>query len=172
MREEAAGDGTLMLLRGVDRLVGLLVAGAKWLALPLITLLFLQWPLRDVVRGWSREANDLGQVVFALFVALSVTAATRAHTHLAADLVAQRYSPAARRWLERIGAALGLLPWAVFVLIASRSTVLSSVRLHEAFQDSGNPGYFLIKIALWVMALAIIGQALVDIFRPLKPDER
>jgi len=63
MREEAAGDGTLMLLRGVDRLVGLLVAGAKWLALPLITLLFLQWPLRDVVRGWSREANDLGQVV-------------------------------------------------------------------------------------------------------------
>jgi len=60
----------------------------------------------------------------------------------------------------------------VFVLIASRSTVLSSVRLHEAFQDSGNPGYFLIKIALWVMALAIIGQALVDIFRPLKPDER
>ena len=36
----------------------------------------------------------------------------------------------------------------------------------------GNPGYFLIKIALWVMALAIIGQALVDIFRPLKADER
>jgi len=161
-----------MLLRGVDRLIGWLVAGAKWLALPLITLLFLQWPLRDFVRGWSREANDLGQVAFALFVALSVTAATRAHTHLAADLVARRYSSRARDRLQRIGAALGLLPWAVFVLMASRPAVISSVRVHESFQDSGNPGYFLIKVALWVMALAVSGQALVDIFRPIKVDGR
>src|SRR5947199_8687631 len=102
-------------------MIGAIVAAARWLALPLVVLLFLQWPLRDLFRAWSREANDLGQVAFALFVALSVTAATRAHTHLAADLVAQRYSPHTRRWLARIGAALGLLPWAVFVLIASRS---------------------------------------------------
>ena len=83
-----------IFLRSLDRAIGWLVASAKWLALPLIALLFLQWPLRDLVRGWSREANDLGQIAFALFVAVSVTAATRAHTHLAADLVAQRYSAA------------------------------------------------------------------------------
>src|SRR5437764_14177883 len=112
-----------MSLRGVDRLIGWLVAGAKWLALPLITLLFLQWPLRDLVRSYSREINDLGQIAFALFVALSVTAATRAHTHLAADLLARRYSERTRRWLQRSGAALGLLPWALFVLVASRPTV-------------------------------------------------
>jgi TRAP-type mannitol/chloroaromatic compound transport system permease small subunit len=151
--------------RSLDRAIGWLVAAAKWLALPLIVLLFLQWPLRDIVRGWSREANDLGQIAFALFVALSVTAATRAHTHLAADLVAQRYSQRTRAWLARAGAALGLLPWAAFVLIASRSSVLSSVRVHESFPDSGNPGYFLVKLALSAMASAVIGQALVDIFR-------
>lgn len=161
-----------VFLRGIDRVIGWLVASAKWLALPLIVLLFLQWPLRDIVRGWSREANDLGQIAFALFVALSVTAATRAHTHLAADLVAQRYSARTRAWLARAGAAFGLLPWAVFLLLASRTSVLSSVRIHEAFQDSGNPGYFLIKIALWVMALAVIGQALTDIFRPSNVDGR
>jgi TRAP-type mannitol/chloroaromatic compound transport system permease small subunit len=154
-----------MILHGLDRAIGWLVAVAKWLALPLILTLFLQWPLRDIVRAYSREANDLGQIAFALFVAVSVTAATRAHTHLAADLVAQRYSARTRVWLTRAGAALGLLPWAVFVLIASRTSVISSVRVQEAFQDSGNPGYFLIKVALWVMALAVIGQALVDIFR-------
>lgn len=154
-----------IILRSLDRAIGWLVASAKWLALPLIVLLFLQWPLRDIVRGWSREANDLGQIAFALFVALSVTAATRAHTHLAADLVAQRYSERTRAWLVRAGAALGLLPWAAFVLIASRSSVLSSLRIHESFPDSGNPGYFLIKLALWVMASAVIAQALVDIFR-------
>jgi TRAP-type mannitol/chloroaromatic compound transport system permease small subunit len=153
-----------MFLRSLDRAIGGLVAAAKWLALPLIASLFLQWPLRDIVRGWSREANDLGQIAFALFVALSVTAATRAHTHLAADLVARRYSERTRAWLARAGAALGLLPWAVFVLVASRSSVMTSLRVYEAFQDSGNPGYFLIKLALWLMALAVIGQALVDIF--------
>jgi TRAP-type mannitol/chloroaromatic compound transport system permease small subunit len=156
------------ILRGLDRLIGRVVAAAKWLALPLVALLFLQWPLRELFRGFSREANDLGQVVFALFVAVSVTAATRAGTHLAVDLLARHYSPATRRRLARLGAALGLLPWAIFILVASRTAVLSSVRGLESFQDSGKPGYFLIKIALWVMAAVILGQALVDLFRPRK----
>ena len=158
-------------LRGLDRLIGRVVAVAKWLALPLIVLLFLQWPLRDLFRGYSREANDLGQVAFALFVAVRVTAATRAGTHLAADLLAQRYSARTRRRLKQMGAAAGLLPWALFVLIASKTTVLSGLRDLESFQDSGNPGYFLVKLALWVMAALILGQSLVDIFRPLAADD-
>jgi TRAP-type mannitol/chloroaromatic compound transport system permease small subunit len=151
------------LLRGLDRLIGHIVAATQWLVLPLVVLLFLQWPLRDVVRIFSREANDLGQVIFAFFVAVSVTAATRARTHLAADLLASRYQPRVRRRLNQLGSALGLLPWALFVLIASKSTVVSSLHDREAFQDSGNPGYFLIKLALWVMAILILCQSLVDI---------
>jgi TRAP-type mannitol/chloroaromatic compound transport system permease small subunit len=160
-----------IFLRGLDRLIGHVVAVAKWLALPLIVLLFLQWPLRDLFHGYSREANDLGQVTFALFVAASVTAATRAGTHLAADLLAQRYSARARQRLNQIGAAAGLLPWALFVLIAGKTTVVSSLRDLESFQDSGNPGYFLVKLALWVMAVLVLGQSLVDIFRPLATDD-
>jgi TRAP-type mannitol/chloroaromatic compound transport system permease small subunit len=157
-----------MFLRGLDRLIGAVVAAAKWLALPLITLLFLQWPLRELFGGYSREANDLGQVVFALFVAVSVTAATRAGTHLAVDLLAQRYSARTRRRLGQVGAAVGLLPWALFFLIAGKTAVVSSIQGLESFQDSGNPGYFLIKVALWVMAAAILAQSVVDIFRPLE----
>jgi len=159
------------ILRGLDRLIGRVVAAAKWLALPLIVLLFLQWPLRELVRSFSREANDLGQIVFALFVAVSVTAATRAGTHLAVDMLARRYASRTRRRLARLGAALGLLPWAIFILVASRTAVLSSAAGLESFQDSGNPGYFLIKIALWVMATVILGQALVDLLRPRKEGE-
>jgi len=73
--------------------------------------------------------------------------------------------------LDRVGAAVGLLPWALFVLIAGKGAVVSSVRDLESFQDSGNPGYFLIKIALWVMAALVLGQSLVDIFRPLETDD-
>jgi TRAP-type mannitol/chloroaromatic compound transport system permease small subunit len=159
------------LLGGLDRLIGYVVAAAKWLALPLVVLLFLQWPLRDGLQMFSREANDLGQVVFAFFVAVSVTAATRAHTHLAADLLARRFSLRARQRLNRLGSAFGLLPWALFVLIAGKSTVVSALHSLEAFQDSGNPGYFLIKLSLWVMAILILGQSLLDIFRPQTADE-
>jgi TRAP-type mannitol/chloroaromatic compound transport system permease small subunit len=164
------GDVT-MFLRGLDRLIGTVVAAAKWPALPLITLLFLQWPLRELFRGYSREANDVGQVVFALFVAVSVTAATRAGTHLAVDLLARRYSARTRRRLDQAGAAVGLLPWALFFLIAGKTAVVSSIQGLESFQDSGNPGYFLIKVALWVMAAAILAQSVVDIFRPLEAGE-
>jgi TRAP-type mannitol/chloroaromatic compound transport system permease small subunit len=159
------------LLRGLDHLIGHVVAAAKWLALPLVVLLFLQWPLRDGLQMFSREANDLGQVVFAFFVAVSVTAATRARTHLAADILARRYSPRTRQRLNRLGSAFGLLPWALFVLIAGKSTIISALRGLEAFQDSGNPGYFLVKLALWVMAILIFGQALLDIFRPQAADK-
>src|SRR5271169_5903593 len=162
----------MAFLRGLDRVIGRVVAATKWLALPLVVLLFLQWPLREFFRAFSREANDLGQVAFALFVAVSVTAATRAKTHLAADLLARRYSARTRRRLNQLGSAIGLLPWALFVLIAGKTTVVSSLRDLESFQDSGNPGYFLVKFALWVMAVLILGQSFVDIFRPLAADER
>ena len=161
----------MTFLQRLDRLIGYTVAAAQWLALPLVLLLFLQWPLRDIVRGYSREANDLGQIIFALFVAVSVTAATRAGTHLTADTLAQRYSARTRRRLKQLGAALGILPWALFVLFAAKGIVVSSVLGLEAFADTNNPGYFIIKAALWLMTAVIIAQAAVDIFRPKPADD-
>ena len=156
----------------LDRLVGLTTGAMQWLALPLVVLLFLQWPLRDIFRAYSREANDLGQIVFALYVAVAVTAATRAGTHLAADTLAQRYSACTRRRLRKLGALVSLLPWALFVLIASRATVLSSLAGFERFADTANPGYWLIKLALWILSLLILAQVAVDLARPLPHGEK
>ena len=154
------------LLDHLDRLIAAALRTLQWLILPVVLLLFLQWPLRDIVRSHSREANDLGQWIFALYVAASVTAATRAHTHLAADMVARRYRPALRAWLVRCGAALGLVPWALLVLIASKNLVWSSLVSLEGFPDTYNPGYFVIKLALWVLAGLVLAQAMLDIARP------
>ena len=49
------------LLSMLDRLIAGLLRLAGWLVLPIVVLLFLQWPLRDIFRVYSREANDLGQ---------------------------------------------------------------------------------------------------------------
>jgi len=155
------------LIERLDRLIAGVIASASWLSLPLVVLLFLQWPLRDLVRAYSREANDLGQIVFALYVAVSVTAATRAGTHLAADTLAQRYSVRTRHWLRKVGVVVSLVPWALFLLVASKAIIVSSVMLLEAFPDTFNPGYYLIKLALWLMAALILAQAAIDLARPL-----
>jgi len=150
----------------IDRALGALLRLFAWLAVPVVLLLFLQWPLRDLVQAYSREANDLGQWIFALFMAAAVTAATRERVHLAADALARRYSPRLRGWIARLGALLGLAPWAMFVLYASRQGVWMSVRQLESFPDTYNPGYFMVKIALWLLAALLLLQAVVDSLRP------
>lgn len=154
------------LIGGLDRLVAAILSGGKWLLLPVVALLFLQWPLRDIVRNYSREANDLGQWIFALYVAMAFTAATRAHTHLAADTVARMYSERTRARIAWLGTLLGLVPWALYVLIGGASLVLSSLGVLEKFADTSNPGYFIIKFAVWVLAGLILLQAVIDLMRP------
>lgn len=154
------------LIGGLDAVVAALLRGGQWLLLPVVALLFLQWPLRDIFRGYSREANDLGQWVFALYVAMAFTAATRAHTHLAADALARHYSKRTRLLLARLGALLALLPWSLYVIIGGANLVLSSLRTLEAFADTYNPGYFIIKLALWVLAGLVLMQSIIDIARP------
>lgn len=152
--------------RALDRAVDAAVSAAAILVLPVSLLLFLQWPLRELVQAYSREANDLAQILFALYVAVAITAATRTGSHIAADGAATRLSPRTRSVLAR-GAALGvLLPWSGFVLWSSYASVVQSIGQFEAFPETFNPGYFLIRAALALLALLIAVQALVDGFAP------
>src|SRR6476469_8275930 len=104
--ENAGAHMIARLIGSLDRLVAAILDVGQWLLLPVVALLFLQWPLRDIVRAWSRDANDLGQWLFAPYVAMAFTAATCAHTHLAADALARRYSDRTRLSLTRLGALL------------------------------------------------------------------
>lgn len=150
----------------LDRVVATILKGMRWLALPVVVLLFLQWPLRDLFRAYSREANDLGQWLFALYVSAAFTAATRTHMHLAVDAFARHYSHGARRLIVRLAVLGALLPWAAFIAFAGARLVTSAVAAAESFPDTNNPGYFIIKLALWVLSALVIAQGLVDLARP------
>src|SRR5258708_13219231 len=154
------------VVSALDRALEAVLEIAKWLVVPVAMLLFLQWPLRDLLQAYSREANDLGQWIFALFMAAAVTAATRERIHLTADQLARRYAPSVRALIVRLGALIGLAPWALFVLYASRQNVWMSLRHLEQFPDTYNPGYYMIKLSLWVLAGLLLLQAIVDVLRP------
>jgi TRAP-type mannitol/chloroaromatic compound transport system permease small subunit len=149
-----------------DRAIGAVVAGGRWLVLPIAVILFVQWPLRDLVRAYSRDSNDLGQWRFALSVSFAMTFATRERTHLAADALARRYSVRTRDLIARAGAAFCVLPWSLFILVAGTPAIWLSVRQLEGFPDTYNPGYFIVKASAWLLALLLFVQAALDLLRP------
>ena len=157
------------MIGALDRLIALVIAAALWLALPMSLLLFLQWPLRDLVARFSREANDAAQIVFALYVSVALTYATRSGAHVAADAFAARYPPRAREIIERLGALAVLVPWSVFMLMTAWRPTLNSVLQLEAFPETFNPGYFLIRIALALLALLVLAQAVVTVAGAREP---
>jgi TRAP-type mannitol/chloroaromatic compound transport system permease small subunit len=150
----------------VDRTVGRLIEAGQWLALPVTLILFLQWPLRDFVHAWSREANDLGQWIFALYVSLAMTFATRERAHLAVDAIAHGYSQRWREEIARWGGFLCVAPWALFMVWAVSPTVQRSVLALEKFPETYNPGYFLVKMAALLLAVLALMQAVLDLLKP------
>ena len=147
------------------------LSALKWLAIPISLLLFLQWPLRDFFQVYSREANDLGQWLFALYVAGALTAATHAGTHLAVDTLAKRYPLWLRRRLARACDLVALGPWALFVLVTGTPMIASSIGHWERFPDTGNPGYFIIKASLWLMAGAVLASIALGLLRARTGDK-
>jgi TRAP-type mannitol/chloroaromatic compound transport system permease small subunit len=155
-------------LAGVDRALGRLIEAGRWLVLPVALILFLQWPLRDVVRAYSREANDLGQWIFALYVSLAMTFATRERTHLAVDAIAHGYSARLRGLIACWGGFLCVAPWAVFMIWTVWPTMQRSLLALEKFPETNNAGYFLIKVAAVLLAVLALAQAILDLVRPAK----
>ena len=150
-------------MRALRGAIDLALRAAMWLALPLALLLFAQWPLRDLVQAYSREANDLGQLLFGVYVAVGITAATRDRTHLAVDAVARGYPARARARLERVAAAVVLVPWSLFIMATSALPAWQSLLQLERFADTLNPGYFVLRAAVFAMAAMVLAQAICDI---------
>lgn len=163
MRRRVIGRVLQRLAIAIDRAIERVVAVGAMLAPPLSLLLFLQWPLREVVQIGSREANDVAQILFALYVSIGITAATRQDAHLAVDVIARRYPPKFRAALT-IAATLAVVPWAAFVLYSAGPGILQSVRELERFPDTFNHGYFLVRLALALLAVLVLAQATLSLF--------
>jgi len=152
----------MVLRRGLDRGA----AVAAWLVLPLAFLLFAQWPLRDLVGALSRQANDIAQWLFALYVAFALREATRRGAHLAAGVRDVGAPPRWRESLDRYGEAVLVLPWSLYVLVVGAAPTWRSIVALEAFPDSFNPLYFVIRSSGWLLALGVALEALLALTAP------
>lgn len=122
------------------------------LVLPLGVLLFLQWPLREWVPGAaSRMANDAGQIVFALYLAVAMACAT-----LRGQNVHARGRWNARARTKAVATLLLVAPWGVFMLWRSVPAAMQSATEWERFAETLNPGYFLIRMALVLLPVLLL----------------
>ena len=138
----------LPLERWLNRLGALVMP----LALLVVLLLFLQWPLRDGWGAGSSQANDLAQVLFALYVAVALRHADRRGAHLVS-----------RPDLKHAGrAAVG----DVCVHQRRPHGVAVGAGL-ESFPETANPGYFAIKLALLMLAVLLALQALAGLWKAM-----
>lgn len=136
-------------------------SAAAWLSIPIMLALALQWPLREWLGRYSREVNDLGQCLFALYVAVGVTAASRAGAHLAAH-AASGGDADRSAWPRRVMMLFFVAPWCIWVLWHGAALTLRSLLSLEHFPDTFNHGYFVIKVAMWLLALLMLLHALMD----------
>jgi TRAP-type C4-dicarboxylate transport system permease small subunit len=134
------------------------------LVIALAALLFGQWPLRDWIQAYSRQANDIGQILFALYAAFAISAATRSNSHLALTKPAQSAIKLIPMW-RNLGVAVCVVPWAAFLLWTALPSMWASVASREAFSEGLTQGYFMIRIALVLLAALVLLDAVAPLLR-------
>ena len=91
----------------------------------------------------------------------------RHHVPVGRQLVLARLGALCTLVLAGLAAsALVVLPAMSYVLWLAAPMVARSVVALEGFPETFNPGYFLLKLALLVLAAAALLQALLDVIRP------
>jgi len=151
------------LADGLSAIVAFTGRWASWLCLPIILLLFLQLPLRDIVHGGNNTDNDFGQVVFAAFFMLGIPFAMRYDAHVRVDIFYQRLTTRRRAVVDLVGTVLFLLPWLALVGWYSLPIVLNSLFEMEKFAETYTRGYFILKLQLFFLVALIGLQAIANI---------
>ncbi|MEO7106909.1 MAG: C4-dicarboxylate ABC transporter substrate-binding protein [Rhodoferax sp.] len=135
-----------------------LIRMGSLLVVPLALLLFAQWPLRDWVQAHSSVANDVAQIVFAVYAAVAITAASRSKSHLALAMHKHSATTVVASW--RTWALLVCVaPWATFLLWTAWPQMWESIKAQEIFSEGLTPGYFVVRIALVLLALLVLVDA-------------
>jgi TRAP-type mannitol/chloroaromatic compound transport system permease small subunit len=138
---------------------------AAWLCLPLIVLLFLQLPLREIVHAGNNTDNDFGQVIFAAFFMLGIPFAMRHDAHVRVDIFYRRLTTRQRAAIDLVGTVLFLLPWLALVGWYAMPIVLNSLFEMEKFAETYTRGYFVLKLQLFFFVALVGLQAIANIIR-------
>ena len=131
------------------------------LVVPLTVLLFAQWPLRDLISAYSRQTNDVAQMVFAVFSAVSIWAASLKRMHLAMASPSEGDYRSQGTWRPWVQIAF-VGPWCLVVLWSAVPQAVDSVRALERFSEGLTQGYFVLRLAVVLLASLTLLHAVLE----------
>ena len=135
------------------------------LVVPIVVLLLIQWPLRTWVETFSNYIFNFTQVLFGLYAAFAITAASRSNAHLAfVSYGSTKKTKKDSQW--RTWARLACVtPWALLILYISVPQTWQSIMLLEKFREGGFAhGYFMLRLSVVLLALLVLVNALADVY--------
>jgi TRAP-type mannitol/chloroaromatic compound transport system permease small subunit len=125
----------------------------KWLTIfLLVVLLWSQWPLRVLLLGNARLINDMGQIVFSCFWCVAFAMACVEQSHLQISLKTNKSIE--QKFISRLLGFFIVFPWALFLTYSSWPLLINSWHEREKFPDSFSPGFYFIKLALFLFPVA------------------
>lgn len=143
----------------IDALNERIGRGAAWLlggvVVTVVTVVVLRYGL-----GWGRVwLQELYTWLNAAAVLLGAAYTLKHDAHVRIDLLYERWSRRQRALADLLGALLLLLPFALLVLLGSRSYVIRSWQVLEGSREAdGLPGVFLLKTLIPLAALLLLLQ--------------
>ena len=135
----------------MTKAINVLVITVKSLSVAVALMLLLQWPLRVWIGHGSVEANDIGQWIFALYVAFAIGFTTQKNRHFTLGLVGQFKKK--QLLIDFLFISLGLIPWSFVILIFAIPKALDSILIQELFPETFNPYYWIIRTSIVIMII-------------------
>lgn len=144
--------------RAVDRFIGWVgeVASALWLVLVLVIV--VQVVARYAFGTGSIAMEELQWHLYAIGFMLGLSFTEMRERNVRIDVLAERFSPRKRLWIELFGLLLLFLPFTVFVMWSAVPFFLSSYQLNETSAAAGGLPYrwFLKSFIITGFALLVL----------------
>ncbi|MBD8528165.1 TRAP transporter small permease subunit [Pseudomarimonas arenosa] len=153
----------------LDRLSRAVDAAMIALVPLLVALTFALVLARYFFSAGSIAAQEAGLWMHSLIFMLGAAGTLRADKHVRVDVWQQRQSPRVQAWIDLLGHALLLLPFAVFMGWISFDYVAASWSIAESSREPGGlPGVYLLKAVIPLTAALLLLQSLCEIIKRLQ----
>ncbi len=154
----------------IDRLNDRIGSAIQWLALVIVLIGALNALARYTGRytGVSLSSNaylDLQWYLFSLIFLMGAAYGLNHDYHVRVDVLYSRLEPRTRAWIDLVGSALFLVPFAFVMLWVSWGPVANSWSILEASPDPGGLPRYPIKTVILVSFFLLLLQALSEIVK-------
>lgn len=151
------------LSRPLDRLIEGIGRAVSWLWLVLIATIMVNVVLRYVFNLGLIVFEELQWHIYAVGFMIGLSFGVVADRHVRIDVLADRFAPRTRAWIELLGLLLFLIPFALLLAFDAVPFVTSSYVMSEvSVAPGGLPARWALKsvivVALGLLALAGIAR--------------